>query len=227
MRSAAAAMVVVASGYARLVAYAKGTPSRDTPAGGAGRLPPKTHLTGRHDDGRRYRRAVGTKAQRRAARDRVDTYHEARLGELVEHIAGDLDRYRTGEIDAYTLDETIHHYHRAARELWKFCFRRRWHALRDHRPPPREDGHRRRHHRLVGPGHPGTTPVISAYHPQQGGKDNDPVRLAVAGGRADQPGWPDDMLADVVPALDVARVQRWCGARVPERARHQVRVECD
>ena len=26
--------------------------------------------------------------------------------------------------------------------------------------------------------------------------------------------------------LDVARVQRWCGARVPERARHQVRVEC-
>lgn len=35
------------------------------------------------------------------------------------------------------------------------------------------------------------------------------------------------MLADVVPALDVARVQRRCGARVPERARHQVRVECD
>jgi len=65
---------------------------------------------------------VGTKAQRRAARDRVGTYHEARLGELVEHIAGDLDRYRTGEIDAYALDETIHHYHRAARELWKFCF---------------------------------------------------------------------------------------------------------
>ncbi len=35
------------------------------------------------------------------------------------------------------------------------------------------------------------------------------------------------MLVDVVPALDVARVQRWCAARVPERARHQVRVECD
>ena len=26
--------------------------------------------------------------------------------------------------------------------------------------------------------------------------------------------------------LDVARVQRWCAARVPEHARHQVRVEC-
>jgi Protein of unknown function (DUF3024) len=26
--------------------------------------------------------------------------------------------------------------------------------------------------------------------------------------------------------LNVARVQRWCAARVPEHARHQVRVEC-
>ena len=30
----------------------------------------------------------------------------------------------------------------------------------------------------------------------------------------------------VLPDLDVARVQRWCAARVPEYARHQVRVEC-
>jgi hypothetical protein len=29
-----------------------------------------------------------------------------------------------------------------------------------------------------------------------------------------------------LPELDVARAQRWCAARVPERARHQVRVEC-
>ena len=29
------------------------------------------------------------------------------------------------------------------------------------------------------------------------------------------------------PHLDVARVQRWCVARVPEHARHEVRVECD
>jgi Protein of unknown function (DUF3024) len=28
------------------------------------------------------------------------------------------------------------------------------------------------------------------------------------------------------PELDVARVQRWCAARVPEHAGHQVRVEC-
>jgi hypothetical protein len=29
-----------------------------------------------------------------------------------------------------------------------------------------------------------------------------------------------------LPELGVARVQRWCAARVPERARHQVRVQC-
>ena len=29
---------------------------------------------------------------------------------------------RAGELDAYTVDETIHHYHRAAGELWRFCF---------------------------------------------------------------------------------------------------------
>jgi len=29
-----------------------------------------------------------------------------------------------------------------------------------------------------------------------------------------------------VPELDVARVRWWCAARVPEHARHQVRVEC-
>jgi len=30
-----------------------------------------------------------------------------------------------------------------------------------------------------------------------------------------------------VPELDVARVRRWCAARVPEHASHLVRVECD
>lgn len=30
-----------------------------------------------------------------------------------------------------------------------------------------------------------------------------------------------------LPELDVARVRRWCAARVPEHARHEVRVECE
>jgi len=30
-----------------------------------------------------------------------------------------------------------------------------------------------------------------------------------------------------LPEFDLARVRRWCAARVPEHARHQVRVECE
>lgn len=29
-----------------------------------------------------------------------------------------------------------------------------------------------------------------------------------------------------VPELEAARVHRWCDQRVPERAQHQVRLEC-
>jgi hypothetical protein len=65
---------------------------------------------------------VGTRAERRAASKSVAAYHEARLADLIEYIVAAVDRYRAGEIDAYAVDETIHHYHRAARELWKFCW---------------------------------------------------------------------------------------------------------
>lgn len=67
---------------------------------------------------------MGTKAERRAARERVSAYHQAQLAELLSHVGVAIDRYRDGEIDACTVDETIHHYHRAATELWKFCFSR-------------------------------------------------------------------------------------------------------
>ena len=65
---------------------------------------------------------MGTKAERRAAHERVSAYHQAQLAELLSHIEAAIDRYRAGEIDAYVMDETIHRYHRAAAELWKFCF---------------------------------------------------------------------------------------------------------
>jgi hypothetical protein len=57
---------------------------------------------------------MGTKAERRAARERVSGYHQAQLGELLTQVAAAIDRYRDGHIDACTVDETIHHYHRAA-----------------------------------------------------------------------------------------------------------------
>jgi len=79
--------------------------------------------TPKEDDGWwLYRQAAGTKAERRAARAHATGYHEARLGELIEYITAAVDGYRAGEIDAYDVDEAIHHYHRAARELWKFCW---------------------------------------------------------------------------------------------------------
>jgi hypothetical protein len=68
----------------------------------------------------RYRRIVATKAERRALHERVSAYHQAQLTGLLTHIGAAIDRYRAGEIDAYAVDETIHHYHRAAAELWKF-----------------------------------------------------------------------------------------------------------
>ena len=67
---------------------------------------------------------MGTKAARRAARERVSAYHQAQLAELLSHVGAAIDRYRTGEIDAYAVDETIHHYQWAAAELWKFRFAR-------------------------------------------------------------------------------------------------------
>ena len=67
---------------------------------------------------------MSTKAERRAARERVSAYHQSQLAELLSHVGATIDRYRAGEIDAYAVDETVHHYHRAAGELWKFCFAR-------------------------------------------------------------------------------------------------------
>jgi hypothetical protein len=65
---------------------------------------------------------AAAKQKRRAARALVGTYYEAELAGLVEHVAEALGRYRSGEIDVHELDDVIHHYKKATRELWKFCF---------------------------------------------------------------------------------------------------------
>lgn len=61
-------------------------------------------------------------SERRAALDRIAAYHEACLAELVGHVGQAVDRYRGGEIDVQYADRAMYQYHRAARELWKFCF---------------------------------------------------------------------------------------------------------
>jgi hypothetical protein len=67
---------------------------------------------------------VGTKAERRAAREPVSAYHQTQLAGLLSHLGAAIGRYRAGETGAYAVDATIHHYHRAAAALWKFCFAR-------------------------------------------------------------------------------------------------------
>lgn len=64
---------------------------------------------------------MSSKSERRAAIEAVADYHEARLAELVQRVGDGVDRFRTGELDAFEVDQLIFQYSRAAKELWKFC----------------------------------------------------------------------------------------------------------
>ena len=47
--------------------------------------------------------------------------HEAKLADLLEHVRQGFAEYDAGRISAFELDDVVHHYTQAARELWKFC----------------------------------------------------------------------------------------------------------
>jgi glutathionylspermidine synthase len=64
---------------------------------------------------------VRTKAQRRADREAVGAYHEQEQAKLLEHVREGFARWDADEIDAFQLDELIHHYHRASQKLWSMC----------------------------------------------------------------------------------------------------------
>ena len=64
---------------------------------------------------------MSSNSERRAAREMVAAYHEARLAELVQRVGEAVDRFRAGEVDAFDADQVIFQYSRAAKELWKFC----------------------------------------------------------------------------------------------------------
>ncbi len=57
---------------------------------------------------------------RRTDRVLISAYHEANA-DLLEHVRAGFTAYDAGQIDAFELDDIIHQYKRAARELWKFC----------------------------------------------------------------------------------------------------------
>jgi hypothetical protein len=64
---------------------------------------------------------AGSKAKRRADIALVGAYYEARLADLLERVREGFADHDAGELDAFDLDDLIHRYKRAARELWKFC----------------------------------------------------------------------------------------------------------
>jgi hypothetical protein len=64
---------------------------------------------------------VSQKSDRQQAREAVAAYHEAELAELVAHVAEAIDRFRSGELRAFDVDEVLSQYSRAAKALWKFC----------------------------------------------------------------------------------------------------------
>jgi hypothetical protein len=61
------------------------------------------------------------KARRKAARELVGRYHEEQLAALLERVREGFARYDAGELDAFELDDLIHHFKRSTQELWKFC----------------------------------------------------------------------------------------------------------
>ena len=61
------------------------------------------------------------RTRRRAARKVIAAYHEQQLLMLLDRLRDGFARLDAGKIDAFDLDDLIHHYKRSARELWKFC----------------------------------------------------------------------------------------------------------
>ena len=71
-----------------------------------------------------------TKAQRRADLEAVGAYHEEQLAKLLQRVRDGFARYDAGAIDAFELDELIHHYKRAAQKLCSACVGGGAHASR-------------------------------------------------------------------------------------------------
>lgn len=65
--------------------------------------------------------ALSEKARRREARAIVGAYHQEQLRGLLEHVRDGFEQLDAGEIDEFELDDLIHRYKRAAKQLWSFC----------------------------------------------------------------------------------------------------------
>jgi hypothetical protein len=64
---------------------------------------------------------VSQESDRQQAREVVAADHEAELAYLVAHVTEAIDRFRSGELRAFDVDEALFQYSCAAKKLWKFC----------------------------------------------------------------------------------------------------------
>lgn len=65
--------------------------------------------------------ALSEKVKRREARAVVAAYYQEQLRALLEHVRQGFDLLDAGEIDEFELDDVVHRYKRAAKQLWMFC----------------------------------------------------------------------------------------------------------
>jgi hypothetical protein len=65
--------------------------------------------------------AEAAKADRRRSHELINTYHQEQLRLLLERVRDGFAQLDAGVIDEFDLDEIVHHYKKAAAELWKFC----------------------------------------------------------------------------------------------------------
>jgi hypothetical protein len=72
-------------------------------------------------EGQRIRDIEGEKARRRAAREMIGRYRDQQLRLLLEHVRDGFEQLDAGGLDAFGLDELIHHYKRSAQKRWTFC----------------------------------------------------------------------------------------------------------
>lgn len=65
--------------------------------------------------------ASDDKARREHARATVAAYHQRELRTLLEHVRDGFAELDAGSIDEFELDDLIHRYKQAAKDLWMFC----------------------------------------------------------------------------------------------------------
>jgi hypothetical protein len=61
-----------------------------------------------------------SKEEREKAREKIESYHQKKLGELMDHAYQKITEHKNGKISAFEADYAIHVYHEQSKELFGF-----------------------------------------------------------------------------------------------------------